>query len=201
MVVIISTSGVMSPGPLFTANIYYGLKEGVRSGIKMSAGHATVELPLMILLGVGALSLESFPQFKSAVGIFGAAGLFAFAALQLRQVFSNRVINGFHGKHGAFFAGILMSAANPFFIIWWLSIGFKLISDSIVIWSIWGIGILFALHIWMDFAWLGSTAYLSSKVSALLSNKGFKILIIGLSAALVYFGITFLIDVLNYPQS
>ena len=32
-VIIISVSGVMSPGPLFTANIMYGIKEGTQSGL------------------------------------------------------------------------------------------------------------------------------------------------------------------------
>ena len=49
-VIIISVSGVMSPGPLFTANIIHGLKEGASSGIKIAIGHTIVELPLIILL-------------------------------------------------------------------------------------------------------------------------------------------------------
>ena len=36
LVIIISASGVMSPGPLFAANITYGLREGVKSGIKIA---------------------------------------------------------------------------------------------------------------------------------------------------------------------
>jgi len=46
----------------------------------------------------------------------------------------------------------------------------------------------------MDFAWLSSTAMISSKISKLLSNKNFKILLIAISGALVYFGIIFLIE-------
>jgi len=48
-VILISVSGVMSPGPLFAANIFYGLKEGAKAGLKMSYGHTIVELPLVIL--------------------------------------------------------------------------------------------------------------------------------------------------------
>ena len=52
-VILISVSGVMTPGPLFVANVYYGTKGGMRSGLKMAIGHTIVELPLVILLGVG----------------------------------------------------------------------------------------------------------------------------------------------------
>ena len=75
-VVIISVSGVMSPGPLFTANIMYGLKEGTQSGLKIAAGHTVIELPLIILLAVGVISLETIPEFKTTIVLLGAIGLF-----------------------------------------------------------------------------------------------------------------------------
>ena len=42
MVIAISASGVMSPGPLFAANVVYGLKEGKIAGLKIAAGHTVV---------------------------------------------------------------------------------------------------------------------------------------------------------------
>ena len=66
LVIVISASGVMAPGPLFAANISYGLREGTRAGIKMAIGHTIVELPLVILLGIGVFSLESFPEFRTS---------------------------------------------------------------------------------------------------------------------------------------
>lgn len=194
LVVVISASGVMSPGPLFAANIFYGLKGGAKAGLKMAYGHTVVELPLVILLGIGAFSLETFPEFRTYITMVGAIGLFAFAGIQLKQVLKNKIDVINEPKHGPFLAGILLSALNPFFIIWWLTIGFKLISDSLIYWSFWGILIMFLLHIWMDYAWLSSTALVSSKVTKILSNRSFKFLVIGLSIVLVYFGITFLLD-------
>lgn len=194
VVIAISASGVMSPGPLFAANIFYGLKGGAKAGLKMAYGHTVVELPLVILLGIGAFSLETIPEFRTYMAVIGAIGLFVFAGIQLKQIFNNSSGSN-KPKHGPFLAGILLSGLNPFFLIWWLTIGFKLISDSIIIWSFWGILIMFSLHIWMDYAWLSSTALLSSRISKILSNRSFKFLVGGLSIALVYFGITFLIDV------
>ena len=40
-VIIISISGVMSPGPLFVANIFYGVRDGASAGLKMSYGHTS----------------------------------------------------------------------------------------------------------------------------------------------------------------
>ena len=170
-VVIISVSGVMSPGPLFTANIMHGLKEGTQSGLKIAAGHTVIELPLIILLAVGVISLETIPEFKTTIVLLGAIGLFGFAGLQIKNALTKKIQTGIQVKHGAFLTGVLFSALNPFFIIWWLTIGFKLISDSIEIWSYWGIGILFGVHIWMDFVWLGFVAFSASKAGNIFQIK------------------------------
>ena len=191
LVIVISASGVMAPGPLFAANISYGLREGGKSGIKMATGHTIVELPLVILLGIGVFSLESFPEFRTIISILGAITLFIFAALQIRTILREKQVSVKNSKHGSLITGILLSGLNPFFIIWWLTIGFKLISDAMLIWAFSGVLIMFGLHIWMDFVWLGGVSFLASKSTRILSNKNYKILMIGLSVMLIYFGITF----------
>jgi len=196
LVIVISASGVMSPGPLFAATVSYGLREGTRAGIKIAIGHTIVELPLVILLGIGVFSLETFPEFRTIISIFGAITLFLFAGIQIRTIFTRKELVTSNPKHGPLITGIALSALNPFFIIWWLAIGFKLISDAMLIWSFAGILIVFVLHIWMDFAWLGVVSFLASKSSKIISNKNYKILMTGLSIMLIYFGIMFLIDIL-----
>ena len=197
IVIVISASGVMAPGPLFAANISYGLREGAKSGIKMAMGHTIVEFPLVILLGIGVFSLETFPEFRMIISIVGAITLFVFALVQIKTVLQNNKNITSTPKHGPLVTGIVLSALNPFFIIWWLTIGFKLISDAMLIWAFSGIVIVFFLHIWMDFAWLGGISFLASKSSKILSNRNYKFIMIGLSLLLVYFGITFLVDIVN----
>jgi threonine/homoserine/homoserine lactone efflux protein len=196
MVIVISASGVMAPGPLFAANVSYGLREGTKSGIKMAVGHTIVEFPLVILLGIGVVSLEIFPEFRTWISIFGAITLFVFAILQIKTIVQKKENNSTKPKQCPLITGIVLSALNPFFIIWWLTIGFKLISDAMLIWAFSGILIVFFLHIWMDFVWLGGVSFLALKSSRILSNRNYKILMVGLSLMLVYFGITFLTDLI-----
>ena len=194
MVIAISASGVMSPGPLFTANIIYGLKEGKIAGIKMAIGHTIVEFPLIVMLGVGVLTLEVFPEYRIWITVIGAIGLFCFAGLQIKSIFGKNYQNRLKPSKNSFLAGIFFSGLNPFFLIWWFTIGFKLITDSIQIWGIFGIVILFGLHIWMDYVWLFGIAGLASKAKNVLSNRNYKMVIVGLSVILVYFGIDFLMQ-------
>lgn len=195
IVIVISASGVMAPGPLFTANIVHGLHGGAKSGIKMAIGHTIVELPLIILLGLGVFSLETLPEFRTIISVFGAITLFVFASLQIKKILQNKT-QSIKRRQGPLFTGIALSALNPFFIIWWLTVGFKLISDAMAIWAFTGVVIVFGLHIWMDFVWLGGTSFFASKSRQIISNRNYKILMIGLSSMLIYFGITFLVDVI-----
>ena len=188
MVIAISASGVMSPGPLFTANIVYGLKEGKIAGLKIAMGHTVVEFPLIVFLGLGTISLETFPEYRILITVIGAIGLFVFAGLQIKSIFGKDFRNKTNSNKNSFLAGIFLSALNPFFIIWWLTIGIVLITESIALWGFSGILILFIFHIWMDYVWLFAVAGFASKAKNVLSNNNYKILI-------VYFGIQFLVQI------
>ena len=193
LVIVISASGVMSPGPLFAANVMYGLREGKISGLKMAVGHTIVEFPLILFLGIGFFSIESVPEIRTLITILGAVGLFSFAVIQIRSVTKKEFSIETKSKQGPLLAGVLLSALNPFFIIWWLTIGLVLISKSIESFGLIGIGVLFLFHIWMDYVWLFTIASFSSKAKNYLSKRNFKIIIVGLSLILIYFGIDFLL--------
>ena len=135
MVIAISASGVMSPGPLFSANIIYGIREGKIAGLKIAVGHTIVEFPLIIFLGTGILTSNILPEFRIIVAIIGALGLFGFAGLQIRGILQKKFQRNLKPTRGPILAGIFLSALNPFFIIWWLTIGFKLITESIELWG------------------------------------------------------------------
>lgn len=191
-VIVISASGVMAPGPLFAATIGSGIKEGRYAGFKIATGHMIVEFPLIILIGVGVLSLEVFPQFRTIIVIVGTLGIFAFAGLQLRGVLKKQEMRQRTSKYNSFLTGILLTGLNPFFLAWWFTIGFKLISDAFLLWALPGILIMFGLHIWMDYAWLFAVTSLSSKGGSFLTDKRYKVCMLAINAALIYFGISFI---------
>ena len=195
MVVAISASGVMSPGPLFSANIIYGLKEGKIAGLKIAVGHTIVEFPLIILLGTGIITSNIFPEFRVLIAVIGALGLFAFAGLQIKSIFQKNFQKNIKPSRGPILAGIFLSALNPFFIIWWLTVGLKLITESIELWGFLGIIILFLFHNWMDYVWLYIVAFFASKSRNFLSNRNYKILVISLAIVLIYFGLRFLTEI------
>jgi threonine/homoserine/homoserine lactone efflux protein len=194
----VSISGVLAPGPLFFTNVVYGTRIGIRSGIHMACGHTLVELPLMVTLAAGLFTFDAERKYAGIIGLFGGTAALAIAALQIGNIVSKKAAYGTASEFAyikrPFIAGVALSALNPLFLIWWSTAGVKLIADSSAFGLSSGLAILFTFHIWMDYAWLGGTAFLASKGSSRLNSKYYMLLLIGLSAMLIYYGIIFLLQ-------
>src|SRR4051812_49177906 len=93
-VILVSLSGVLSPGPLFFANLIFGSKEGFRSGIKIAFGHTIVELPLVILLVIGVSQIHYNDLARignlKIVGIVGGVAIVAFSILQVKDTIKGK---------------------------------------------------------------------------------------------------------------
>ncbi len=213
-VVAVSSSGVLSPGPLFFANMIYAKRYGYSAGIMIAHGHAIVEFPLIMLIALGILSIEIVRGFNWIISIVGGVALLVFVSMQILQLFKgdegahkNRDYNLDKSNMGnnvvsrlrPLIIGIVFSALNPFFIAWWLTIGTKIISDAIMLAGLYGVLFMFITHIWMDYAWLATIAALTIKgVNILRDGRYYLILMLALSSLLVYIGITFILEGINY---
>lgn len=193
-VIAISASGVLAPGPLFFTNMLYGTRQGARAGLKVAYGHTVIELPLIVLLAAGLFTSAAVTQYAGTIGLVGGIGILGFAALQIAGVAMNKSVQpapAMSSSKSPFVAGIALSALNPFFLVWWFTVGLKLIADSATFGFAAGIAVLFLLHIWMDYAWLAGTAYLASKGSSVLKSKYYPLLLLALAAVLLYYGVYF----------
>ena len=196
-VVIVSASGVLSPGPLFIVSTLRATKLGAVSGIQCAVGHTLVEAPLVLALSLG-LSILLNPTSLRFIAVVGGAVLLIFALLQfLRasrkvEVSSTELPASWERRPGVIL-GIVFTGLNPFFIIWWLTVGSALISQAILLGTIGGVALMYAAHIWMDYAWLGGTAKIAGHGRFLL-GKWFRLLLIIFGCAMAYFGIVFILS-------
>jgi threonine/homoserine/homoserine lactone efflux protein len=196
-VIALSASGVLAPGPLFFANLAYGSRLDRWSGVKVAYGHTVVELPLIIMLAAGLFTFEVAKKYTSIIGFVGGIAILVFASLQIAIIINQKRaynVPRITSSKGPFAVGVALTALNPFFLLWWFTAGLKLIADSGAFGISTGVILLFLLHIWMDYAWLACTAYLASRGGLLLRSKYYAVLRLALAAALVYYGISFLLQ-------
>ena len=196
-IVVVTASGALAPGPLFFVNIAHGTKSGAKGGIAFSVGHSIVEFSLVMLLALGLSTLVNEPAVKSIIGVIGGTFLLAFGVLQIHQFLISKS-EVFGGKsipsRSPLLLGLIFTGLNPYFIIWWLTVGLKLISDSIIFASLAGVLLMYVAHVWMDYVWLTGTAYLAKRGTSLVGSRGYRIVMAVFGGILVYFGLSFLIS-------
>jgi len=198
-VIIVTASGALTPGPLFFATVAHGAKLGAKGGLAFSIGHTLVELPLVLLLSVGLLTVADQPIIKLITGVAGGLALLTFGAFLIWDTLvkkGNKITLRGIASRSPLLVGLLFTGLNPYFIVWWLTVGGELIRRGLMFASLGGVIIMFLSHIWMDYAWLILIAYLAKKGTSILGNKGYKALMILFGAAFVYFGINFVISAL-----
>ena len=200
MVVVISASGALAPGPMFFANISRGIEGGSKSGLYFSIGHTVVELPLILILAKGLLSTSARPLVSVIAGLLGGVTLIVFGLLQVKGAWSG--VENFNPSsrglgRSSLVLGIALSGLNPFFIFWWLTVGMKLIYEALALASLFGLLFMFICHIWIDYAWLILTAHLAKKGRNVLKSKAYQVLALIFGLLLLYYGVTFLTEGVN----
>jgi len=194
-VVLLTASGALAPGPLFFVTVSHGAKSGARSGLIFSVAHSLIEFSLIMFLAAGLLAVASEPLVKLAVGITGGTVLVAFGAMQVRNALSSRFgerKTEEASMRSLMLIGLIFTGLNPFFVVWWLTVGAHLILIALEFASLAGVVLMYVCHVWMDYVWLTAVAHLSKIGMNVAGLRWYRIMMAVFGVVLVYFGITFL---------
>jgi len=180
----------MQPGPVTATAIAMGARSRY-AGTLLAIGHGIIEFPLMVLIIFGLGKYFKLPKVQIAIGLAGGAFLLLMA---IQGLLSLKAKTGNKSKaltNKPVLAGIILSAGNPYFLIWWATVGLALATQATQ-WGIWAFA-LFALAHWsVDLIWLQILSWVSFKGSVLLGPRGMRIVLMICSAALLLFGLFFI---------
>ncbi|MFC1569132.1 LysE family transporter [bacterium] len=186
----ISLSGVMAPGPITAVTIGKG-NTSPHAGAKIAIGHGIVEFPLMIALYFGFGKLIEFWPIKTGIGLIGGAFLFWMGIGMLKSIKAS--VDSSHEKRSATTAGIMLTLGNPYFLVWWVSVGAFLVFRAMEF-GIWGF-ILFAIIHWLcDFVWLYFLSAATHKGNNFFGKKFQQILFGICGVFLIFFSGKFIYD-------
>lgn len=158
-------------------------------------GHTLIEFTLVMLLAGWLLTVANEPIVKVAIGIAGGAVLIVFGALQIRSSFFlrlNRVESKPSEKRNLLLIGVAFTGLNPFFIVWWLTVGANLILISLEFASFVGVVFMYVCHVWIDYVWLLIVAHLAKVGANIAGFKWYRLILVVFGVILIYFGFTFL---------
>lgn len=188
----ISLSGVMLPGPLTAATIAKGYHNG-NAGIFIALGHGVVEIPLMVLIYLGFARFFVYPEVKVAIGLAGGLMLIVMGAMVIRNLTKSQNA-ALDLPYNSLVTGIVMTGANPYFFIWWATIGIALIATAAGF-GILGLAIFAVVHWSCDLLWEQFISTVIFRTKRLWTRK-VEIIVFSICALLLIgFGIWFCISV------
>jgi threonine/homoserine/homoserine lactone efflux protein len=180
----------MAPGAITAATLAAGARSR-HAGALIALGHAVVEMPLILLLAAGIGTFLTSPAVKAGIGLAGGAVLVLMGTQLLLSLRRAKAEREAAVQRRPFMTGVVLSGANPYFLIWWATVGLALATQAA------GYGavalLVFAVVHWLcDLVWLevlSLAAFHGSEACGLSSQKVIAVIC---GVALLGFGVEFL---------
>ncbi len=187
----ISLTGVMMPGPVTAVTVAKGYR-GKYSGGLIALGHLIVEIPLIILISIGLAQYLSTPGVKIAISVAGGVvliwmGIYMFKAAG-RLYYEDRDL-----PYNSIIAGLITTATNPYFFLWWATVGATLLASARVF-GVGGVLLLAATHWLCDLGWLLLISFAVFKSRHLWTEKVHRVVFSICAFTLAGFGIWFVLS-------
>ena len=130
------------------------------------------------------------------IGTIGGIFILIFSILQIKSFIKDKKSTQVQGISNIKFnirnpvlIGFIFTILNPFFLIWWFTIGSTMISESILNFGVVeGTSLLFFSHIWMDYFWLWFTSFMVNKGKSVINAKIYQMFVFVISVILGIFG-------------
>ncbi len=194
---LIGFSGAMMPGPMLGVTIDGSLKRGWIAGPLTVLGHGILEFILIIIMILGLKDFFSNPIVAGLIGLIGGVFLAWMGYGMIRSSVNKSVSledqrgENSTGMGNLVLAGALVSATNPYFILWWASTGMEFIRQSYASGLI-GIFFFFMGHILSDLVWFSAVSIAFSRGKKLINDPVYRRIILLLGIFIIVFSIYFL---------
>lgn len=201
---IVAFSGALVPGPMLTLVISSVASKGFWTSFFIVVGHSLLELIVVISFFLGILKFLDNPLITKIIGLLGGIFLLYIGIDIIVSIFKKKFIIDFKsvlkqrtitGKSTitVIFKGILISLMNPYWFIWWISIGAAFLLKSVKF-NIAGISSFYIGHISADFIWYLFIGFLVNTGRKFFNQKIYNGILIACSIFLFYLGTRFIVE-------
>ena len=201
---IVAFSGALMPGPMLTLVIASVAQKGFWTSVFIVIGHSILELLIVISFYLGVLKYLDNPLVIKIISIVGGAFLVYMAVSIIVSIARKKIkldmdaksIAKNLGTKNTFIItgkGILISLSNPYWYVWWLTIGATFMVKSVQH-SFGGVAFFYTGHILADFIWYLFVGFLVSTGRRFFNQKIYIGILIVCSLFLLYLGVRFIVD-------
>lgn len=191
-VVGVSLSGVMAPGPVTAATLTTGIRNR-HAGLLIAVGHGIVEFPLMMVVVTGAGVVFEHPVAQVAIGLIGGGFLLHMGGRMLAGLRKKEDIAAPYTDRHPVWIGIALTAGNPYFLLWWATVGLRLSLEAKGLGSA-AFAVFAAVHWLCDVVWLEILSQASYRGTQVVGRKSMPVVLTVCAIALIVFGSSFVLD-------
>ena len=190
-VIVISLSGVMTPGPMFAVTVAKSYRSPW-AGVQISLGHAVVEVPIILLIYFGFSRFFENNIVQIVLSIIGGA-MIIWMGIGMFRARRDVVDSGKDLAYGGVTAGIIMSISNPFFLLWWATVGITLVMKFVEYGTV-GLPVFILTHWTCDLIWLSIVSMVIYRTKTLWGKNFQTAIFIVCSLLLLGFGVWFIVS-------
>lgn len=192
------------PGPMLTVTINQSYKKGFKAGPLIVLGHSILELILVTLLVYGLSHVLKNYLLIGLIALLGCLvliwlswGIFKEAKSSELEIPSSQQVEKDYGTGpaGVVFSGILVSLSNPYWFIWWATVGASMVIMGMKLGFL-GISSFYIGHILSDLFWFSLVAGIIVSGKKVFNIKVYRIILylcsiflLGIGLYFAYFGI------------
>ena len=186
----LALSGALVPGPLFTITVSESFRRGGKAGPLIILGHGILELAVVLLITLGVTPLLSTERAHFFTALAGGVILILMGLMLLKDAGRASLVSDRGGTRTGMHPvvyGVLGSLSNPYWVIWWLTIGLGYLMSSMK-YGVTGVFAFFCGHIAADFLWYGLISYAVSRGRRIIGDKGYRLMLYVCGFFLLLFG-------------
>lgn len=194
---IIGLSGALMPGPMFVAVVGQTPRRGVWTGPVIVLGHGVLESALVAMVILGLAEFFSNASVLAAIAVIGGGVLLYMGVDMLRSAGRLSLFgsSGTGAETGLtrlhpFWAGIVTSLSNPYWILWWATIGLSYMVIARERGPA-GLSAFLVGHVLSDLVWYSTVSVLVAGGRRWLTDGIYRGLIRVCAVVLVFFAIYF----------
>ncbi len=190
------------PGPLLAYTISASARYGFWAGPLIVLGHAILEFSLVIALVLGLDRLINSDAVTSIVGLVGGTVLVVMGLSMTRQGWRKvslplETSTSVDENRRVIVSGIVVSMSNPYWFIWWATIGVTYLLWSLELGTA-GIASFFTGHILSDLTWYALVSFVIATGRKSINDKVYSWLLFACGLALIGLGAYFIASGINF---
>ena len=196
---LVGLTGAISPGPLLVLNIREAARVGFWAGPSVASGHSLLELVMVVVLAQGLRQILNTPTIVGSIGILGGLVLLWMGAMIMVEGRKARLPIRMdpHSETPrprlvGVLAGALVSIANPYWWVWWLTVGVGYLVLSMTM-GLPGIVSFYGGHILADYFWYSLVALGIAGGRRIIGDRFYQWLSVSCGGVILLVGIFFLI--------